>query len=68
LFTALDKFVEKPVFMPLYRRYANRSGFPNYRETFSNLGVEVVNGRVRFANDAELAELRRKITSSPAAR
>ncbi len=68
LFRKLDEFVEHPVFMPLYRRYADTSGFPNYRVTFARLGVEVVGGTVRLDDDAELAALRRAITTSPAAR
>ena len=65
LFQALDQFVETPVFMPLYRRYANSSGFPNYRETFASLGVDISSGRVRLDDAAELAELRQEITSVP---
>ena len=65
LFKQLDRFVETPVFMPLYRRYADRSGFPDFRKTFAALGIEVVDGSVRFDDNAELAALRRAITTPP---
>jgi hypothetical protein len=67
LFSALDRYVAAPVFMPLYRRYADERGFPNYQATFDRLGITIIGGRVRLDDDGEAAELRRSITS-PAAR
>jgi predicted metalloprotease with PDZ domain len=61
LFEKLDEFVAEPVFMPLYERYADERGFPDYRATFAELGVDIVRGRVRFDNDADQAALRRAI-------
>lgn len=61
-FARLDSFVETPVFMPLYRRYADTAGFPDVSETFARLGVVVDDGRVRLKNNAALSALRRDIT------
>ena len=68
LFAALDAFVSEPVFMPLYERYADRGGFPDYQATFARLGIEIDRGRVRFVDDAELATLREAIMRGPAGR
>jgi len=62
LFAALDRFVDAPVFMPLYRRYADERGFPDYRETFRLLGIDVAGGTVQLNDDGEPAALRRSIT------
>ena len=62
LFEALDGFVDYPVFMPLYRKYADESGFPGFEAILESLGVTVRNGTVRLSNDAELAGIRRAIT------
>ncbi len=62
LFETLDSFVDEPVFMPLYRRYANEAGFPEYLPVLAQLGVDVDEGRVKLSNDADLAEIRRAIT------
>jgi predicted metalloprotease with PDZ domain len=62
LFERLDSFVEEPIFMPLYRRYANEVGFPEYRAVLEELGVNIDKDRVSLSNDADLAEIRRAIT------
>ena len=62
LFELFDSFVEEPVFVPLYRRYANEPGFPDITPVFVRLGLEVVNGRVVLRDDAELARIRKAIT------
>ena len=62
LFETLDGFVDGPVFMPLYRKYANEQGFPDFTPLFSQLGVTIEGGRVELRNDAELAGIRRAIT------
>jgi hypothetical protein len=64
LFETLDGFVEEPVFMPLYREYADTSGFPHFEDTLERLGVFVHDGTVRLSNDAEFAEIRRAITAT----
>ena len=65
LFERLDTFVDEPVFMPLYRRYANTDGFPDARPLLERLGVDASGRRVRFDDDAELSEIRRALTSAP---
>ncbi len=62
LFSKLDSLVEEAVFMPLYRRYANRAGFPDTRGAFTRLGVEVDGSGVRLRAYAELADIRSAIT------
>lgn len=48
LFEKLDALAGTPVFMPLYRRYADTSGFPDTREMFARLGLSVEDRRVRY--------------------
>lgn len=62
LFEKLDTFVDEPLFMPLYRRHANASGFPDVRPLLHRLGVTADGGAIRIVDDAELADLRRAIT------
>jgi hypothetical protein len=62
LFEKLDSFVAEPVFMPLYRQYADSKGFPDVVPIFERLGIEVTDDRVTLRDDAELAEIRRAIT------
>ncbi len=62
LFSKLDSFVEEPVFMPLYRRYANRAGFPDVAPALLRLGVEVDKAGTRLYDDAELASIRDAIS------
>ncbi|MDX1508363.1 MAG: hypothetical protein R3358_08790 [Woeseiaceae bacterium] len=65
LFEKLDTFVDEPVFMPLYRRYANSDGFPDARPLLARLGVDVSGRRVRFDDAAELADIRKALTTAP---
>lgn len=65
LFEKLDTFLDEPLFMPLYRRYANTDGFPDARPLLKRLGVDVSGRRVRFDDDAELADIRKALTSAP---
>ncbi len=62
LFSKLDSFVEEPVFMPLYRRYANRAGFPDVAPALQRLGVEINGSTARLREDAELALIRDAIS------
>lgn len=48
LFEKLDTLAGTPVFMPLYRRYADTSGFPDTRDVFARLGLSVEDRRVRY--------------------
>jgi hypothetical protein len=65
LFGKLDSFLEEPVFMPLYRQYADREGFPDIAPLFKRLGIDIGDDRVALHGDAELAEIRKAITRSP---
>ena len=62
LFVTLDRLVEEPLFVPLYRRYADTIGFPDPKDLFERLGVQESNGSVRLRDHAELARIRRAIT------
>lgn len=61
LFQKLDTLTREPVFMALYRRYAETVGFPGTSELFEQLGVDVDGGRTRLRRNAELTELRESI-------
>ena len=62
LFSTLDSFVQEPVFMPLYRQYANSSGFPDVAPALERLGVEIDGDGARLNDDAELAHIRDAIS------
>ena len=61
-FTELDRLAGEPVFMPLYRRYADRAGFPDTGAVFERLGLTINNGKVRILSGGELADIRNAIT------
>lgn len=61
LFEKLDSLTQEPVFMALYRRYAETVGFPATSDLFEELGVEVDGSRTRLRRYAELAEFRESI-------
>lgn len=63
LFARLDALASHPVFMPLYRRYANTAGFPDTRPLFERLGLDVIDDRVRVRRDGELSTIRAAITA-----
>ena len=63
LFAKLDSFLREPLFMDLYRRYADSPGFPDVRPLLRRLGVTVRRGQVRLEDDAELAEIRAALTA-----
>ncbi len=65
LFTALDDIAGDEVFMPLYERYANASGFPDYAAVMESLGLEVRGGRVVETDEAALTDIRDAIMSGP---
>jgi hypothetical protein len=62
LFARLDSLVEKPVFMPLYRRHANSAGFPDVGPAFQRLGIDVEDDELHIHRGAELAHIREAIT------
>ncbi len=65
LFRKLDSLIDEPVFMPLYRRYANTAGFPDVRPLFDRLGVEIEDGEVHLQGRAQLATIRSAIMRKP---
>ena len=54
----LDEIAGRPVFMPLYRRFADSPDFPDALPTLARLGIEIENERVSLHDDAELAAIR----------
>jgi len=62
LMARLDSMLSSPVFMPLYRRYADTAGFPDVSHALEQLGVHIANGKVELRNDAELAGIRTSMT------
>lgn len=66
LFATLDSLSSAPVFMPLYRRYADTSGFPDTRPLLERLGLRTDQGRVRIRRDAALTGIRTAITATAA--
>lgn len=61
LFKKLDSFVDEPVFMPLYRQYANREGFPDMAPVLQSLGVDHDYGNAVLRDDRSLSSIRRAI-------
>ena len=62
LFAQLDALIDGAVFMPLYQRYANESGFPDVLPLLERLGINTDSGGVRLRQDGELADIRDAIT------
>ena len=65
LFEKLDTFVETPVFMPLYRTYADDAGFPDLAALLSDLGVSTnQDGSITLDDGASLGAIRKTISSA----
>jgi hypothetical protein len=62
----LDSLAGEPVFMPLYRRYADTAGFPDTTGLFERLGLSVHDGVVSVRRKAELEAVREAIVASSA--
>ncbi len=64
LFKKLDSFIDSPVFMPLYSKYANKAGFPELGFLLQQLGV-VANddGSITLRDDTSLAATREAISA-----
>lgn len=63
LFKKLDTFIESPVFMPLYRKYADEEGFPDIARLLSDLGIETnQDGTVSLDDGKTLASIRKAIS------
>ncbi len=61
LFSKLDEMIESPVFMPLYKQYADHAGFPDYEPLLERLGIAA--GGKALYDDAELAAIRNAISA-----
>ena len=61
LFAKLDSFIDTPVFMPLYRKYANEDGFPDMGPVLAELGVTMTSDGVVLNNNKTLATVRQAI-------
>jgi M61 glycyl aminopeptidase len=64
LFEQLDSLASHPVFMPLYRRYADTAGFPDARPLLERLGVAIANGELELRRGGELQPIRVAITKT----
>ncbi len=64
LFRMLDSFVDEPVFMPLYTRFADTAGFPDTTSLLGKLGISVSGGEVRVHRSADLSDVRVAITGA----
>ena len=67
LFQELDQLLDEPLFMRLYRRYADADGFPDTAPVLAELGVLVEAGQVQLDDTVALAAVRRAITGVAAA-
>lgn len=65
LFSKLDYLLDDPVFMPLYRRYADAPGFPDYRPVFEALGLDIQSDIVVLDDNARFSAIRDAITGTP---
>jgi hypothetical protein len=64
LFEKLDSFTETPVFMPLYRQYAESAGFPDTEPLLAELGVATNDdGSITLSDDSSLATVRTAISA-----
>jgi hypothetical protein len=64
LFKKLDSFIDEPVFMPLYTRYADTAGFPDTTMLLEQLGVTIHDGTTKIHKGAELTDIRVAITGT----
>jgi len=67
LFAKFDELAASPVFMPLYRQYADTVGFPHTSELLGRLGLAVNDGKIEILADAELHAIRDAILEKDAA-
>ena len=67
LFAKLDTLISEPLFVPLYRRYADTAGFPNTSDVLTRLGVSVGDGEIHLKRNAELTDIRESITETDTA-
>ncbi len=63
LFAKLDTLLDEPLFMDLYRRYADTAGFPDVEPLLERLGIRARADGVSLSDRAELASIRVAITA-----
>jgi len=63
LFEKFDSLIDEPLFVDLYQRYADTTGFPEFRPLLDRLGIVVTERDVRLVDDAELSEIRDSLTA-----
>jgi len=61
-FETLDSLLAEPLFMSLYRRYADTAGFPDTAELLTQLGLSITDGEVHFSRKSALQDIRTAIT------
>ena len=61
LFQKLDTLLDEPLFVDLYRRYADTPGFPDADPLLEELGVRYVRNSVRLFDNTDLAWIRRDL-------
>ncbi len=59
----MDTLISEPVFMPIYRQFADTDGFPDVRPQLRQLGVSRNSDTVRLSQLAPLAAVRSAITA-----
>ena len=62
LFSKFDQLLDQPLFMDLYRQYADADDFPDARPLLARLGVILRDGQVALDSSAELSYIRDAIT------
>ncbi|HNP63124.1 MAG TPA: hypothetical protein PKH39_04265 [Woeseiaceae bacterium] len=64
LFEKLDSFLDEPVFMPLYRQFADTRGFPDMQPVLQSLGIRLGSIEAALDNQQPLSSIRRAIDHS----
>lgn len=68
LMRRLDAGLERPVFLPMYRRYANSPGFPDVATALTTLGIRNSGSQLRLSSAAASSKLRAEIMGSKKSR
>jgi len=63
LFAKFDSFLDEPLFLGLYQRYADTAGFPDTDPLLERLGVVATGQEIHLSDTAELAEIRAALTA-----
>ena len=62
LFRQFDRLIDEPLFVDLYRDYANTAGFPEFRPLMARLGVLLDGDEIRLIENSDFAEIRAALT------